>query len=89
MSQIDLCRCGRAGCDTRNKLGTRLISGAKHAPFKGLLRKMGNKLSCSCGPLKIKGYRLDGQGGRQCNSVDVIDRFEGTFHEKVVIFFSP
>ena len=63
-------RCGRAGCDTRNKLGTRLIS-AKHAPFKGLLRKMGNKLSCSCGPLKIKGYRLDGQGGRR-NSVHVV-----------------
>ena len=42
-------------------MGTRLIA-AKNAPFKGLLRKMGNKLSCSCGPLKIKGYRIDGGG---------------------------
>jgi hypothetical protein len=32
---------------------------AKKAPFGGLLKKMGNKLSCSCGPLKIKGYRFD------------------------------
>jgi hypothetical protein len=23
---------------------------------------MGNKLSCSCGPLKIKGYRYDSKG---------------------------
>jgi hypothetical protein len=32
---------------------------AKKAPFGGLLKKMGNKLSCSCGPIKIKGYRFD------------------------------
>eukprot|EP00095_Tigriopus_kingsejongensis_P000342 maker-scaffold194_size270518-snap-gene-1.27 protein:Tk00342 transcript:maker-scaffold194_size270518-snap-gene-1.27-mRNA-1 annotation:"hypothetical protein TcasGA2_TC013482" len=48
----------QCGHDTRNKLGTRLIN-SKNAPFKGLLKKMGNKLSCSCGPLKIKGYRFD------------------------------
>jgi hypothetical protein len=33
--------------------------GIEKIPFKGLLKKMGNKLSCSCGPLKIKGYRYD------------------------------
>lgn len=48
----------RCGHDARNKIGTRLIN-SKNAPFKGLLKKMGNKLSCSCGPLKIKGYRFD------------------------------
>ena len=31
----------------------------KKSPFKGFFQKMGNKLSCSCGPLKIKGYRFD------------------------------
>ena len=31
---------------------------------------MGNKLSCSCGPLKIKGYRLDGQGGNSIVNLD-------------------
>jgi hypothetical protein len=46
--------------DVRNKLGTRLV-GLEKLPFKGLLKKMGNKLSCSCGPLKIKGYRYDGK----------------------------
>ena len=61
----------RCGHDTRNKLGTRLIA-AKNAPFKGLLRKMGNKLSCSCGPLKIKGYRLDGQE-RSCQMAIAVD----------------
>jgi hypothetical protein len=44
--------------DTRNKLGSRLIT-IKKSPFRGFFQKMGNKLSCSCGPLKIKGYRFD------------------------------
>ena len=48
----------RCNHDVRNKLGTRLEKVEK-IPFKGLLKKMGNKLSCSCGPLKIKGYRYD------------------------------
>nr|XP_040575914.1 protein still life, isoform SIF type 1-like isoform X14 [Lepeophtheirus salmonis] len=48
----------RCGHDTRNKLGTRLIS-AKNVPLKGFLKKMGNKLSCSCGPLKINSYRFE------------------------------
>ena len=42
-------------------MGTRL-GGIEKLPFKGLLKKMGNKLSCSCGPLKIKGYRYDAKG---------------------------
>ena len=50
--------CFRCNHDVRNKLGTRLEKLDK-IPFKGLLKKMGNKLSCSCGPLKIKGYRYD------------------------------
>ena len=48
----------RCNHDVRNKLGTRLEKFDK-TPFKGLLKKMGNKLSCSCGPVKIKGYRYD------------------------------
>ena len=44
--------------DTRNKIGSRLVT-IKKSPFKGFFQKMGNKLSCSCGPLKIKGYRFD------------------------------
>ncbi|XP_023339770.1 uncharacterized protein LOC111710006 [Eurytemora carolleeae] len=44
--------------DTRNKLGSRLIT-IKKSPFRGFFQKMGTKLSCSCGPLKIKGYRFD------------------------------
>ena len=48
----------RCNHDVRNKLGTRLEKLDK-IPFKGLLKKMGNKLSCSCGPLKIKAYRYD------------------------------
>jgi len=48
------------GChhDTRNKIASRLVTNKK-SPFKGFFAKMGNKLSCSCGPLKIKGYRFD------------------------------
>ena len=42
--------------DTRNKIASRLVTNKK-SPFKGFFAKMGNKLSCSCGPLKIKGYR--------------------------------
>ena len=44
--------------DTRNRLGSKLEK-IKKSPFKGFFQKMGNKLSCSCGPLKIKGYRFD------------------------------
>ena len=50
------CRCSH---DARNKLGARLTTVKSKGPIKGLLKKMGNKLSCSCGPLKIKGYRFD------------------------------
>jgi hypothetical protein len=39
-------------------LGSRLIT-IKKSPFRGFFQKMGSKLSCSCGPLKIKGYRFD------------------------------
>ena len=44
--------------DTRNRIGSKLEK-IKKSPFKGFFQKMGNKLSCSCGPLKIKGYRFD------------------------------
>jgi hypothetical protein len=49
----------RCSHDARNKLGARLTTVKSKGPIKGLLKKMGNKLSCSCGPLKIKGYRFD------------------------------
>ena len=51
----------RCSHDARNKLGARLTGAVKtKGPIKGLLKKMGSKLSCSCGPLKIKGgYRFN------------------------------
>ena len=52
---LSFSRCNHDGF--RTKLGARLV-GVEKLPFKGLLRKMGSKLSCSCGPLKIKGYRF-------------------------------
>ena len=56
ISSLVYCRCSH---DARNKLGARLTTVKSKGPIKGLLKKMGNKLSCSCGPLKIKGYRFD------------------------------
>ena len=50
---VSICSCHH---DTRNKIASRLVTNKK-SPFKGFFAKMGNKLSCSCGPLKIKGYR--------------------------------
>ena len=52
----------RCSHDARNKLGARLTTAKTKGPIKGLLKKMGNKLSCSCGPVKIKGYSIDPGG---------------------------
>ena len=56
--RADCTSCFSCQHDTRNKIGSRLVT-IKKSPFKGFFQKMGNKLSCSCGPLKIKGYRFD------------------------------
>ena len=46
-------------CNEESSAITSDLEKVEKIPFKGLLKKMGNKLSCSCGPLKIKGYRYD------------------------------
>ena len=76
-SYIFISHIYRCSHDARNKLGARLTTVKSKGPIKGLLKKMGNKLSCSCGPLKIKGYRFDPGSEPWDAQADIIRRGKG------------